>query len=116
MNVIKYEWRLRELMAIAGMYKTTDMHRALTERGVQMSPSQVYRLVTETPDRLNLHALVALMDILSCSADDLIRPIHLGAAVTRTGTDDSAPERTSDVLRASGSRPKRARILPDGDA
>ncbi|GAA3907520.1 helix-turn-helix domain-containing protein [Microbacterium invictum] len=116
MKIIDYEWRLRELMAAAGMYKTTDMHRALTERGVKMSSSQVYRLVTEAPERLNLHAFVALMDILHCGADDLIRPVHLGAAVERTGTEHAAPERANDALRTTGARPKRARILPDGDA
>lgn len=115
MKVIEYEWRLRELMAVAGMYKTTDMHRALLERGVRMSSSQVYRLVTEPPERLNLHALVALMDILNCSADDLIRPVHLGAAVKRTGTEDTRSKRASDALRTTGARPTRARVLPDDD-
>ncbi len=116
MKIIEYEWRLRELMATAGMFKTTDMHRALQERGVVMSASQVYRLVTEAPERLNLRALVALMDILNCSADDLIRPVHLGAAVPRTGTEDATSRRSNDALRVSGARPKRARVVADGDA
>src|SRR5699024_10988810 len=75
------------MRAAAGIYKTTALIGALEERGVRMSSSQVYRLVTDAPERLNLHALVALMDILQCSADDLIRPVQLGASVPLTGTD-----------------------------
>jgi len=116
MKVIDYEWRLRELMATAGITKTTALMRALNERGVKMSSSQVYRLVTEAPERLNLHALVALMDILNCTADDLIRPVHLGNAVQRTGTHETVAESSAAALRSSGLRPKRARVLPSSDA
>ncbi|PKQ36110.1 MAG: XRE family transcriptional regulator [Actinobacteria bacterium HGW-Actinobacteria-11] len=112
MKVIEYEWRLREVMAVAGMYKTTALIAALEERGVSMSSSQVYRLVTEVPERLNLRALVALMDILGCGADDLIRPVPLGAVVERTGTESTKGESAGEVLRGSGARPRRALITP----
>ena len=114
MKVINYEWRLREVMAAAGIYKTTALIGALEERGVRMSSSQVYRLVTDAPERLNLHALVALMDILQCSADDLIRPVQLGASVPLNGTDGSSMDRANDVLRSNGLRPRRAQIAPLG--
>lgn len=111
MKIITYEWRLREVMFTAGMYKTTPLISALAERGVKMSASQVYRLVTDTPERLNVRALVALMDIFDCSADDLIRPVHLAATAQRTGTDDHTPDSSNAQLRASGLRPKRAAIV-----
>lgn len=112
MKLIDYEWRLRDVMSEAGMYKTTSLISALAERGVQMSSSQVYRLVTEVPERVNVRALVALMDIFGCSADDLIRPVNLGAAARQTGTDAGAQDGPSAKLRGSGSRPKRAVIVP----
>lgn len=115
MKVITYEWRLREIMATAGIYKTATLIGALEERGVRMSSSQVYRLVTDAPERLNLHVLVALMDILQCSADDLIRPVQLGEAAQSTGTGGAPADRASDILRSSGLRPKRAQIVPLGD-
>ncbi len=115
MKVIEYEWRLREVMAVSGMYKTTALIAALEERGVSMSSSQVYRLVAEVPERLNLRALVALMDILGCGADDLIRPVPLGAVVERTGTDSARGEPVGEVLRSSGARPRRA-LITSGDA
>ncbi len=110
-DIIGYEWRLREQMAAAGLFSTTKLLPLLEERGIHLSPSQVYRLVAERPERLNLHVLVALMDILGCSADDLISKVALGRSDQRTGTDES--ERTdsaSAVIRARNLRPQRAEV------
>ena len=49
-----YRWRLREIMAARGLYMTTDLAPLLEERGVSLSAPQVYRLVTQTPERLSL--------------------------------------------------------------
>lgn len=114
MRVIGYEWRLREVMASAGMFSTTNLLPALAERGVKLSTSQVYRLVAEKPERLNMQVLVALMDIFDCTADDLVRRVELGTAAA-TGTGESqpqAPEPGSSRLRKTGLRPRRAEILP----
>jgi DNA-binding Xre family transcriptional regulator len=102
-NKIGYVWHLRRLMAERGMFATTDLVPLLAERGIGLSREQVYRLVTRTPERLNLNVLVALCDILDCRADDLIVP--LGAAA-KTITTSAAPPA---VQRP---RPRRARILP----
>lgn len=110
-DIIGYQWRLREQMAAAGLFSTTKLLPLLEERGIHLSPSQVYRLVAERPERLNLHVLVALMDILSCSADDLISKVSLGRADQRTGTD--GPEKAdsaSAVIRTRGLRPHRAQV------
>lgn len=110
MNVIGYEWKLREVMAATGMFNTTKLIPELESRGIHLSASQVYRLAVDTPERLNLHVLVALMDIFNCTADDLIQKRNLGARVADTGTESSRA--SADALRASGHRPKRARINP----
>lgn len=114
-KVIGYEWRLRQMMAAAGMFSTTKLVPLLEERGIELSTSQVYRLAAEKPERLNMHVLVALMDIFECTADDLIRRVEMGAAAdtqAATGTDGLAAESGSTVLRERGLRPKRAEILP----
>ena len=79
-----------------------------------MSKSQVFRLATEKPERLNMHVLVALMDILDCSADDLVHRVDMGAAATKaaTGTESVSSEQGTAILREKGLRPKRAEILP----
>lgn len=116
MRVIDYEWRLREVMAAAGMFTTTKLIPELRERGIKLSNSQIYRLATEKPERLNMHVLVALMDIFNCGADDLIHRIDLGKSAAVTGTDPTPTHGTSaDFLRQEGLRPKRAKIVPRND-
>lgn len=108
-ELIGYEWRLREQMAAAGLFHATKLMPELESRGIHLSPSQVHRLVAERPERLNLHVLVALTDILDCTADDLIIPVKLGAArhaqEEATGTDTA-----TSTIRARGLRPQRARL------
>ncbi|WP_222122535.1 helix-turn-helix transcriptional regulator [Kocuria rhizophila] len=117
MKVIGYEWKLRQVMAAAGMFSTTKLIPELEARGIHLSASQVYRLAAEKPERLSLHVLAALMDIFGCTANDLITRVDLGAATARTGTgtDAGSPEASADAPRASGARPKRARIVPPSD-
>lgn len=115
MKVIGYEWKLRQVMAAAGMFSTTKLIPELEARGIHLSASQVYRLAAEKPERLSLHVLVALMDIFGCTADDLIERVDLGAAIIRTGTDAGETAGSADALRASGARPTRARIVPLSD-
>jgi DNA-binding Xre family transcriptional regulator len=71
---LDYGWRLREVMAKRGMFTTTKLRPLLAARGVDLSPSQVYRLVVDKPERLNLRTLMALLDILDCTMEDLIEP------------------------------------------
>lgn len=65
---LDYRWHLREVMATRGMFSTTDLRPLLAERGIDLSASQVYRMVVERPERLSLKVLMALMDILGCRA------------------------------------------------
>ena len=65
-------WRLRTLMAEGGMFKTTDLLEPLKAEGVALSREQVFRLVTQTPQRLNVEVLAALCTILGCTPSDLL--------------------------------------------
>jgi DNA-binding Xre family transcriptional regulator len=69
-----YRWRLRDLMADQQMFQTSDLMPYLVERGITLSREQVYRLVTQPPQRLSVDTLVALCDILECTPNDLIVP------------------------------------------
>ncbi len=72
---IGYRWHLRRLMAERDMFSTSHLGPLLVDRGIELSSVQVYRLVTQTPERLNLKVLAALCDILECSPGDLIEPV-----------------------------------------
>jgi DNA-binding Xre family transcriptional regulator len=75
---VGYHWHLRRVMAERGMFATTDLGPLLAERGVKLSREQVYRLAAKTPQRLNLHVLAALCDILECTPAELIEPYRGG--------------------------------------
>lgn len=70
---VDYEWRLRVLMAENGMFRAIDLAPRLAERGIQLSDSQVWRLVTGRPERLNLRLMVVLCDILGCEPGELVK-------------------------------------------
>jgi DNA-binding Xre family transcriptional regulator len=101
---IGYRWHLRRLMADQDMYATTDLRPLLADRGVVLSREQVYRLVTQVPERLSLHTLAALCDILDCEPGDLVEPV--AAATKRVAPPESGPL----------PRPRRARVAPDAGA
>ncbi|MHB1489256.1 MAG: helix-turn-helix domain-containing protein [Cellulomonas sp.] len=106
-----YDWHLRIRMAEQNMFATTDLVPLLAERGVALSAAQVYRLVTQTPERLSLRTLMALCDILACSPNDLIEPVAAARRTRATGTSGPAATATSDGRR--GRVPRRAEIHRD---
>src|SRR5258708_14778708 len=81
---LDYRWHLRKVMADRGMFSTTDLIGPLAEREITLSSSQVYRLVTERPERLSLKILMALLDLLDCAMDDLIEPAPPAGPAPRT--------------------------------
>lgn len=102
------KWQLRKLMAERGMFQTTDLGRLLAEHGVIVSREQVYRLVTSTPQRLNMEVLVALCTILDCTPNDLIR-VEAAAATGDSKVAAGAGSSTTTV--PAGLAPVRAQIV-----
>jgi DNA-binding Xre family transcriptional regulator len=104
---VSYRWRLREIMAQHGMFRTNDLVAPLADRGINLSASQVHRLVTGTPERLSLPVLAALCDIFDLTPSDLIVTTAENAArKTATGSGDP-------VVDLAEIRPTRARIRPE---
>ncbi|WP_327031729.1 helix-turn-helix transcriptional regulator [Micromonospora ureilytica] len=111
---LDYRWRLREVMANCGMFSTTDLRPLLAERGIDLSPSQVYRLVVEKPERLSLRTLMALLDILGCQMTDLIEPVAArGATRVRRAAGATGHADTAGEAGVGDLRPRRARVVPD---
>jgi len=67
-----FSWQLRQLMAAANMFQTTELIAPLAAQGVELSREQVFRLVTKAPERLSLKVLAALCAIFDCTPDDLL--------------------------------------------
>jgi len=101
---LDYQWHLRQVMAARGMFATTDLIAPLAQRGITLSSSQVYRLVTERPERLSLKVLMALLDILDCTMAELVEPIAAATPASRSRAAAGGDAGVGDL------RLKRARI------
>lgn len=99
MKQMDYAWHLRAKMAEKGMFSTTDLQPHLADRGVSLSREQTYRMVTGQPQRLSMHTLVALCDILECTPNDLIEP-----QITEVATRKAAGQSNSTVTAMSSAR------------
>jgi DNA-binding Xre family transcriptional regulator len=88
---LDYRWHLRQVMATCGMFSTTDLIGPLADRDITLSSSQVYRLVTDRPERLSLKILMALLDILDCAMDDLIEPVPAAGADRKKKASAAGP-------------------------
>ena len=84
---------------------TRSSRRCWPSTACSLSESQVWRIFTGKPERLNLHTLMVLCRILDCTPNDLIKPVE-------------RPARAASRARAAGGKgvgdlkPKRARIRP----
>lgn len=94
----RYEWRLRELMAVRkNWYTTTRLIPELRRYGFAFDRSTAYRLVrADKPPKVSIELILALCKILDCKFEDLVAEI--------TPDDESGPQ------PPSGPRP----VLPDG--
>jgi DNA-binding Xre family transcriptional regulator len=111
-RVVDYRWHLRLRMAERGMFATTELGPLLAERGVKLSREQVYRLVAGIPERLSLHTLAALCDILDCKPSDIVEVIvEAKPAAKRAAVTKSAPKQkvrhkthTRNARKGAGSK------------
>jgi DNA-binding Xre family transcriptional regulator len=99
-----FQWRLRHLMAGRDMFNTSDLVPLLAERGITLSREQVFRLVTQPPQRLSMDTLAALCDILNCSPNDLIQVEVVNAEIRKPAVGEPAAPavRRSTVRRPPG--------------
>jgi DNA-binding Xre family transcriptional regulator len=88
---VSMQWNLRQVMATRSIFQTSELVPLLAERGVSLSREHVYRLVTKTPQRLNMDVLAALCDILDCEPNDLLQPVVEQVKVAKTGSEPAGP-------------------------
>lgn len=105
---VDYQWRLSELMARHGMHNSTDLAPLLKERDIDLSPSQVYRIVTQRPERVSLKLIAALCDIFECGPDDLVTVTAADAKKPRKAASSANVVNMTDAVK-----PVRARIIRD---
>lgn len=73
-------------MAQHEMYKISDLQSPLADEGISLSDSQIHRLVTRPPTMIRPELLLALLRILGCDLDDLLRETTSKPAQGSRGT------------------------------
>ena len=104
---VDYEWRLRVLMAESGMFKAIDLAPRLAEHGIRLSDSQVWRLVTGRPERLNLRLLMVLCEILGCDPGELVRRTDVAVVVEKEPADGGQIRKDLKPKQVRLKRPSR---------
>lgn len=108
MKRMGFTWNLRRLMAERDMYQTTDLVPLLAEYGVYLSREQVFRLVTQPPQRLSMDTLAALCGILGVTPAELISVEEIRVQVAK-------PTATGETATAKAPPARRVRIMRPGD-
>ena len=109
---IGYQWKLRSVMAQRNLWKSTELVPLLKSRGITLSESQVYRLVTGAPERIPARTFAALCDILECTPNDLFEPV----VEMRAAASVNAPRSLDDLPSGEPSTVShRIRLKPVGD-
>jgi hypothetical protein len=62
---------IKEQMAVRGIPSVVALHALLREAGVEISHSQLTRIVNNESELLNLAVVAGLMTVLRCDADEL---------------------------------------------
>lgn len=93
----RYEWRLRELMAVRkNWYTTTKLIPELRKYGFEFDRSSIYRLVsTERPPKMPIELILALCKILDCRFEDLaveVEPQSATEEPARRGPRPAVPD------------------------
>ncbi len=102
---IEYSWHLREIMAGRGLHNISDLLPLLTDRGIELSASQIYRLVGQKPERISLTLLGAIADALDCTIEDLCQFEVVATSSRRAVNGPRTPTDLNSTIR-----PRRARV------
>jgi DNA-binding Xre family transcriptional regulator len=103
----RFEWRLPIVMAERRIFKKSELHKLLTDIGIEISTVHVGRIFKEMPDLLNTELLLALMQVLNCTLDDLIRVVDVTPGDDNTRSDDD--DAVEVILRKETPRSENSR-------
>lgn len=106
---IDYQFRVREHMARAGMRHSKDLVQPLRDRGITLSESQIYRLVSQDPERIAFQVLAALCDVFGVEVSDMV---SFNARDVREKSRSRVVGASPEVPLLDAYRPVRARIVP----
>lgn len=93
-------WNMRMRAAERGIWKSTELRRALADAGLEISAGKMSALWTGTPTSIRLDDLDVICSVLDCTPADLLlcQPEKVAAhrvEGSRVASDASGPESSS---------------------
>jgi putative transcriptional regulator len=67
-------WNLRMVAAQRGVWKASELRRALAERGLELSAGKMSHLWSQTPISIRLDDLDVICSVLDCDPAELLIP------------------------------------------
>lgn len=97
-------WNLRMVAAQRGVWKASDLRRALAEAGLSISAGKMSHLWSGTPVSVRLDDLEVICAVLECSPADLLLPEPSATPITAAVEEQSASGAQIRPVRRGGSR------------
>lgn len=69
---MSFEWKLRNVMAVKGVWKASELHRMLIANGSDVSYHSIVRMVVKLPERLDTQILFDVCAALNCTPNDIM--------------------------------------------
>lgn len=82
------KWNLRLAAANRGIWKASEFHRMLAERGLVISAGKMSGLWSGSPNVVKLDELDVICTVLGCGVDELLIPEPEAVAEPRHHSDD----------------------------
>jgi DNA-binding Xre family transcriptional regulator len=106
------EWRVRVMMAERRIKTVTELRKQLEEVGVEISTTQLSRIVDALPTRISSEVLAGLTTVLRCEVGDLMRVARRRPPPTQQDIEDRHPSDAVSNTRSTedatpDSSPKR---------
>jgi DNA-binding Xre family transcriptional regulator len=97
-------WDLRMVAAQRGVWKASDLRRALAEAGLTVSAGKMSHLWSGTPISLRLDDLDVICAVLRCTPGDLLTPDPVPAQATPAPAEATSAADSIRPVRRGRSR------------
>ncbi|MGW5380969.1 helix-turn-helix domain-containing protein [Nocardia sp. NPDC003999] len=105
------KWNLRLAAANRGIWKASELHRKLAERGMVISTGKMSGLWSGTPNMIKLDELDIICAVLGCGVEELLIPEPDSVAAPHPVAED-APAAVGDARPAVLPRSRDGRSMP----
>ncbi|OHV40796.1 XRE family transcriptional regulator [Parafrankia soli] len=106
------KWNLRLAAANRGIWKASELHRMLAERGMVISAGKMSGLWSGSPNAIKLDELDVICVVLGCGVDELLLPEPEKVPAAVPAADGEQAVAAAAHTRAVTPRPRTGRSLP----